>query len=511
VNYWTPDYSLRYFLRTTDENGIKRRVEGRFDAPVLSVKTTLGDRVTQEDYPLPEGVDFLEKVSRDAWAERGLRVGDSYTVQVFSLDFLSIVDLSVEVLREEVIPYQGDQKPVFVVAFTLAGMTTLSWMDREGAEYKEEVMGLLVAVRTNPEEALSAIEGFDVLLSSGGRVPIVGELPPPGSTRLEVKVTLKEGAVRSLFPPSERQTVIADEGVSEGVLQIDLIDLEGADILPLPIQGDPFEEYLKSTVYVEADDPQIVEQAQKIMGAENDAWEVVKKLCTWVFQNVREKSYEVGFASARQTLASREGDCSEHAVLFAALARAVGLPTQLCAGIVLVSDGFGYYHAWVEVYVGRWVAVDPTWNQPQADAMHLELVKGGGDESFLMEMGIGVFRTMDKLAIEVLKGGSVTVVQGEEKTQPTAYVLYQNHPNPFNRDTVIRFALPLATRVDLAVFNLAGQPVATLSEGWREAGTYLIRWEGRDADGQKLASGVYLYRLTAGEQSVETRKLVLMK
>ena len=60
------------------------------------------------------------------------------------------------------------------------------------------------------------------------------------------------------------------------------------------------------------------------------------------------------------------------------------------------------------------------------------------------------------------------------------------------------------------VFNLAGQKVATLVEGARVAGTYTVRWDGRDDSGKELASGVYLYRLTVGEQQVETRKLMLM-
>jgi len=76
---------------------------------------------------------------------------------------------------------------------------------------------------------------------------------------------------------------------------------------------------------------------------------------------------------------------------------------------------------------------------------------------------------------------------------------------------VIRFALPIREEVDLAVFNLAGQRVAALVDGQREAGTYAVRWDGRDESGRALASGVYLYRLRVGRQQVETRKLVLVR
>lgn len=80
-----------------------------------------------------------------------------------------------------------------------------------------------------------------------------------------------------------------------------------------------------------------------------------------------------------------------------------------------------------------------------------------------------------------------------------------NHPL-FNSQTVLRFALPESGEVELAVYNLVGQQV----EGAREAGSYTIRWDGRDGRGKELASGIYLYRLRTGER-VETRKLVLVR
>jgi len=93
---------------------------------------------------------------------------------------------------------------------------------------------------------------------------------------------------------------------------------------------------------------------------------------------------------------------------------------------------------------------------------------------------------------------------------PGDFALEQNRPNPFNSSTVIRFVLPASDRVELAVYNLAGQRVATLVKGAREAGVYAVRWGGRDTSGQALASGVYLYRLQSGER-VESRKLLLLK
>ena len=94
---------------------------------------------------------------------------------------------------------------------------------------------------------------------------------------------------------------------------------------------------------------------------------------------------------------------------------------------------------------------------------------------------------------------------------PKTYALSQNFPNPFNPQTAIHFGLPIPGRVELAVFNMMGQQVATLVEGMREAGTYAIHWDGRADDGQALASGVYFYRLRAGREREKTRKLLLLR
>jgi len=105
---------------------------------------------------------------------------------------------------------------------------------------------------------------------------------------------------------------------------------------------------------------------------------------------------------------------------------------------------------------------------------------------------------------------STAVVEGHQSHEPTEFALLQNYPNPFNSGTIIRFALPQEQEVDLAVFNMTGQKVATLAAGHRQAGTYAIRWDSRNDRGQALASGVYFYRLRVGDQ-IERRKLLLLR
>ena len=82
------------------------------------------------------------------------------------------------------------------------------------------------------------------------------------------------------------------------------------------------------------------------------------------------------------------GDCNEHAVLFAALARAAGIPTRIEAGLVYLNGRF-YYHAWNAVYLDRWVTVDALMNQFPADATHIRFTVGGLDRQMDLMGAIG--------------------------------------------------------------------------------------------------------------------------
>lgn len=94
--------------------------------------------------------------------------------------------------------------------------------------------------------------------------------------------------------------------------------------------------------------------------------------------------------------------------------------------------------------------------------------------------------------------------------RPAVSVLYQNAPNPFNPETLIRFDLAGADPVKLTVYDALGHPVRTLVAGRLGAGSHQVVWNGQDAAGTPVSSGVYFYRLRAGGQ-VETRKLLLLK
>ncbi|MCX6134760.1 MAG: carboxypeptidase regulatory-like domain-containing protein [Ignavibacteriales bacterium] len=104
----------------------------------------------------------------------------------------------------------------------------------------------------------------------------------------------------------------------------------------------------------------------------------------------------------------------------------------------------------------------------------------------------------------------VTDVAQEPGVIPESYVLEQNYPNPFNPSTQILFSMPKSERISLVVYNLLGQKVATLVEGLLEQGTHAVTWNGRDAHGFQLSSGVYFYTLKTAS-FVASRRMVLLK
>jgi hypothetical protein len=103
-----------------------------------------------------------------------------------------------------------------------------------------------------------------------------------------------------------------------------------------------------------------------------------------------------------------------------------------------------------------------------------------------------------------------TLVEEEEGIAPELFELYQNFPNPFNNQTVIKYHLPKETDVSLVIYNILGQRIRTLVREEKQSGWVKVIWDGKDDQGRDLGSGIYFYRLQAGESS-QIKKMVLLK
>jgi len=170
--------------------------------------------------------------------------------------------------------------------------------------------------------------------------------------------------------------------------------LKGAYALPNGAKGSMMALFLDAEPLLEVGNPKIVALARRLRGSDTDPRVVAERINRWVYDSLR-KTITIGVPSALATLEARRGDCNEHTQLAVALSRAAGIPARVAAGLAYV-DGKFYYHAWPEIWLERWVAVDPTFGQFPADAAHLRLTVGGlGRQAELL-------RLMGPLEIEVL-------------------------------------------------------------------------------------------------------------
>lgn len=155
-------------------------------------------------------------------------------------------------------------------------------------------------------------------------------------------------------------------------------------------------DYLRPTAFLQSDDPKIIELARDITyGSRNDE-EKARKILDWVYRNL-EKRPTVTLPTALDVLRMGYGDCNEHSVLFAALARAAGIPTEIIVGLVY-QEGAYYYHAWDAVYInGKWTFVDPIFGEFPALPTHLMLKHGE------IEKQAELLPVVGKLRIKILK------------------------------------------------------------------------------------------------------------
>jgi hypothetical protein len=203
---------------------------------------------------------------------------------------------------------------------------------------------------------------------------------------------------------------------ADGAVTLTVSSKAPAASAKLPVKaGDDEEvrEALESTLAVESEAPAIVKLSKKIVGDEKDAWAAAKRLNQFV-HNYLAKSYGTSSDRATDVLAAKKGDCTEHALLFTALARAAGIPTRRVDGLVYMDAGDGvpalYWHEWAEVWVGEWAAIDPTFNQPVADPTHIAFgTEGQSDTAGLigqLQIKVLGFKAIEGVGAKAAKGSS---------------------------------------------------------------------------------------------------------
>jgi transglutaminase-like putative cysteine protease len=273
------------------------------------------------------------------------------------------VEVDVSIVAESEV---GDRMPVLISV-------------ADDGRLLEMRFGESLVARSEPEVVAKQLDKVD--LFSLSRVP----LPAPLPRNLSGSVVFR---IRGLPPefqkPDSRQSYSPGEAAGESVLTVRA---------PIPAAADPkkdtprgkvspadAKEFLASTPTIDSDHPAIKKLAAEWVAGTRGVYAASIDISQHVYERLN-KTYGASRDRASEVLRSGQGDCTEHTLLFLALARAAGIPSRGVYGLVYAryQDDVPalYWHAWAEVKSGgEWIALDPTFGQPVADATHIALGRG---------------------------------------------------------------------------------------------------------------------------------------
>ena len=326
-----------------------------------------------------------------------LKRGRTYTIAAFDPMLLQQRVLHVTVAAESTlvvpdsaaydstamawVPVHFDTVRAFRIEEASGGTKTHAWIDAQGHIIRAEGPAGFTMARSAFELAYVNFRHRDTT-----RVARASAAPRPGDV-VATTVIAAHGTLRRVAVPLMRfrlsRVEVADAEVATGrqqrvgdtlvVRRQTVEDLRAS--YRLPARDTALAPFLAPEPLIQSDDPRIQAQARLIVGDEREPARAARLIHDWVHAHVRQTA-GAGMPGARSVLATRRGDCNEYTVLYVALARAAGLPARSVAGLLYL-DGRFYYHAWPEVYLAGWVAVDPAADQFPADAAHVRFVVGG--------------------------------------------------------------------------------------------------------------------------------------
>jgi hypothetical protein len=286
----------------------------------------------------------------------------------------------------------------------------VSWLDRDFQPARAEMdvpgLGRLTLYRTT--KAVAEEEGVaPALLPDLGLTSLISlnrVIDRPHEARSVVyRVTVKgDDDPASAFARDARQEV---RNVKGNTFELHVKAVREPVAVDKPEQAK--EEFLKSNYFLDSDDDKVRELARRAAGDETDPWRKAQRVEKWVHKNM-EGSNSVGFATAGQIARDCKGDCRQHAMLTAAMCRAVGVPSRTALGLVYVKDpdrgpvlGF---HMWTEVLVkGQWLGLDATLGQGGVGPAHLKIADHSWAGTQTLAPTLPVMRVMGKLSVEVVR------------------------------------------------------------------------------------------------------------
>ena len=362
----------------------------------------------------PSGA-LMAEGSRLLQEEKGLQEGTEYSYRVFEPTMARALDAKTSVGTMEQVDLLGRIVTLTEVTTRLSmpgmgEMTSKSYLDEDFSLQKSvsPIMGINMEMVACPREFALGKNDVAELVS---KMFIDSPVPLDDVDSAE-SVTYHLDPLpdaKLTIPPNDNQQVQKFDDGKVIMTVKPVIPPPGATF---PYKGDDAAalEALEPTPFVQSDHKMIIELARRAVGGTKDAAEAINKIEAFVADYVEDKNLSVGYASAVEVASSRQGDCTEHAVLAAALCRAVGIPAQVVTGLAYVDEwrnvenGFGG-HAWTQAYVGdKWVGIDAAFKGADLggyDAGHIALAAGNGDpgDFFSLVTSMGQFK-IEKVIIK---------------------------------------------------------------------------------------------------------------
>lgn len=331
---------------------------------------------TQSTLKVPKGIAF--GIEPDWLLAQGISVGRHYSAKILDRGSKQILTEKAVVREQKTIRINGIPARVWVVDTTREGnpaAVQMTFTDA-GDVVRIELDTLVYRMVTREEYDRKATPAV-----INSVVPFHFFLPAWDNYSSLVFAAKNPAAWRPYIKSSEYVKVVDRDGQYQLTLQTSMTkarDKVKASTLPMQISP-ALQPYLEPGPRIFPQKRDIYSLAKRIVGRENRTLQAVAKLVFWVHKAIRFKGTDALNPTPLQTLATRGGDCSEHADLFSSLARSVGIPTRTCQGLRIQKDQ-AIFHAWVEVWIaGEWVPVDTTVNRVGLPAGYLLTSRSGPD------------------------------------------------------------------------------------------------------------------------------------
>jgi hypothetical protein len=382
-----PDFSTKSFTFRLQAGPITYGLSGTVADGSLVLASQMAGEERKQQIPLSQPV-YLGSAMKSFVSQQHLHVGDTYRLALFDPATLSETVVPLRVAARETIRIGSRNLEAYRVEMVFSGVEFRTWISPYGELLKEEGFLGMTLVRTDAEGALQGLDKTVAaeLVGEAAVVPDRAIDKPRQLNRLRLELTGISGEGWDL--EGGRQSW------QKGELTVAREVMDEITPVKIPWNRPEVAWDLQPTLLVQSDAPVLKGQAAAIVGEESDALRAANLISSWVYENLAKRP-TLSIPNALEVYKLRAGDCNEHSALFAALARAAGIPTRIVSGLLYTKGRF-FYHAWNEVYVGEWVAVDSLLNQIPADPTHIRLIVGELDRQ------VQLVRVIGRLGIRVL-------------------------------------------------------------------------------------------------------------